>query len=188
MSTLLLSEIIAKSPSALTDASKRLEIAHIDKSSWGQGEWQEEPDLILWQDAHSGLFAMASRDEDFGNLCGYVAVPPGHRLHGADLCDSGLTAYGGVNFSSSINYPESKHAELHQAMAQANLWWFGFDCMQALNDIYPGMQGPGIESSQGNTKQMKTAFQNLQRSNGATYKNTAFVMNQCEMLAAQLSQ
>lgn len=52
-----------------------------DKSAWGPGPWQEEPDKVQWLDEASGLPCLAVRNEQYGNWCGYVGVSAGHPLY-----------------------------------------------------------------------------------------------------------
>jgi hypothetical protein len=61
----------------------------VDKSTWGEGEWQREPDKKQWQDAETGLPCLIVRNNG-GALCGYVGVPPGHPWHGKDYSDCTL--------------------------------------------------------------------------------------------------
>lgn len=56
----------------------------IDKSTWGEGPWQHEPDRAEWE--HAGLPCLALRNRS-GAWCGYAAVPPGHPLHGKGYSD-----------------------------------------------------------------------------------------------------
>lgn len=60
--------------------SEKPEARKIDKSTWGAGPWQTEPDRIEWE--HVGLTCLMLRTDHMGNWCGYVAVPPGHPWHG----------------------------------------------------------------------------------------------------------
>lgn len=60
------------------------EHAVIDKSLWGPGPWQDEPDRVEW--GHGGLPCLALRNHH-GNWCGYAAVAPGHPLHGVSYSD-----------------------------------------------------------------------------------------------------
>lgn len=55
----------------------------IDKSTWGDGPWQREPDKAQWQDEVTGLPCLAVRGP-FGSWCGYVGVVPTHPAHGLD--------------------------------------------------------------------------------------------------------
>jgi hypothetical protein len=56
----------------------------IDKSSWGDGEWQNEPDKVQWADPVTGMTCLVRRTPHHGALCGYVGVPRSHPLHGKD--------------------------------------------------------------------------------------------------------
>lgn len=53
----------------------------IDKSQWGDGPWQSEPDKIQWQDEATGLPCLIVRGP-VGALCGYVGVPKTHPAYG----------------------------------------------------------------------------------------------------------
>ena len=63
---------------------QRTEESHIDKSGWYDGPWMTEPDRIEWRNEH-GQPCLIVRNQS-GALCGYVAVSPGHPLHGVQ-CD-----------------------------------------------------------------------------------------------------
>lgn len=52
-----------------------------DKTDWGDGPWQGEPDKRQWQDKTTGLPCLMVRGPS-GSWCGYVGVPPGHAAHG----------------------------------------------------------------------------------------------------------
>ncbi len=54
----------------------------VDKSEWGPGPWQDEPDKAQWLDAGSRLPCLIVRGP-VGALCGYVGLPPGHRARRA---------------------------------------------------------------------------------------------------------
>lgn len=51
-----------------------------DKSTWGEGPWQTEPDRKEWRTA-TGLPGLIVRNRS-GALCGYVGVGPDHPWHG----------------------------------------------------------------------------------------------------------
>lgn len=62
---------------------QRIEYRTVDKSAWGDGPWQSEPDKIQWQDAATGYPCLIVRNgEVTGALCGYVGVSPNHPAHG----------------------------------------------------------------------------------------------------------
>ena len=54
-----------------------IEYRTMDKSVWGPGPWQNEPDKRQWQDEATGLPCLIVRNS-MGALCGYVGVSEGH--------------------------------------------------------------------------------------------------------------
>lgn len=54
---------------------KEISLKLYDKSTWGKGEWQEEPDFIMYQDEESGFICIIRRNSKSGILCGYISVP-----------------------------------------------------------------------------------------------------------------
>lgn len=53
----------------------------VDKSNWGPGSWQEEPDKVQWRDESTGLPCLVVRNSSGGNWCGYVGVGLNHPLY-----------------------------------------------------------------------------------------------------------
>lgn len=66
---------------------KTLEWTTVDKSKWGRGPWDGEPDKKQWQDEVTGLPCLAVRNPSGGNWCGYVGIPKRHPLHGVGYSD-----------------------------------------------------------------------------------------------------
>lgn len=147
--------------------SEKLEPIVYDKSSWGPGPWQTEPDRVEFE--AEGYPCLITRHQTLGTLCGYVAVPPGHPLHGKDPFDDrlSLNAHGGVNYGSLC----SGHiCHVPKPGEPDDVWWFGFDCGHA-GDLSPGTQ--------------ITSFFPL---NDQVYRDIAYVRGQCEWLAHQLKE
>lgn len=93
--------------------------------------------------------------------CGYVAVPPGHPLHGQDYDKPDVSCHGGLTYASSgDNYPVRGEGN--------DLWWFGFDC----HHLGDASLDPRLD-----------AF----HERGATVKSQRYVENECERLAEQLA-
>ena len=57
----------------------------IDKTKWGDGPWQNEPDRVQW--THRGFLCLLDRHQTWGSWNGYVAVEPGHPWHGRNMSD-----------------------------------------------------------------------------------------------------
>jgi hypothetical protein len=98
----------------------------IDKSAWGTGPWQDEPDRVEF--VHAGLACLALRHPRGGNFCGYVAVPPGHPLHGRQW--DNIPAAAGLDFHQGINYTAACEGIICHTPAPGepdNVWWIGGD-------------------------------------------------------------
>ena len=97
------------------------EFTSIDKSQWGKGEWQGEPDKKLWLDESTGYPCRIVRHGDLGHLCGYVGVPPDHPAFENNYDDVDVECHGGLTYD---NFSQ-------------RVWWLGFDCAH-FRDISPG--------------------------------------------------
>lgn len=101
----------------------------LNKTTWGPGPWQDEPDFKAWH-AH-GYPCHLRRAAYGGTWCGYVTIPPGHPMYGKD--------YHSV--------PVEVHCGLTYGDAKADgSWAFGFDCGHAF-DLQPGWMAHGIPMS-----------------------------------------
>lgn len=108
----------------------------IDKSTWGDGPWQSEPDRDVWQDFRTKLECGVFRTADTGTWCGYVFLPPTHPLYGmtrADIKQLDIYVHGGVTWL--------KHAAgLFDRPASVGPDWqgVGFHCAHG-DDYMPAM-------------------------------------------------
>ena len=50
--------------------------------AWGEGPWNDEPDLVIWVDPSTHLICLVKRHAEFGSLCGYVGMLPDLDVHG----------------------------------------------------------------------------------------------------------
>jgi hypothetical protein len=97
------------------------EWSNVDKSAWGAGVWQEEPDKVQMVDEATGFDCLIVRNGS-GALCGYVGVPEGHPYFGVDYdqcaqkppceaswCDhspsSAVSVHGGLTFADRCQEP-----------------------------------------------------------------------------------
>lgn len=117
-----------------------------DRSRWGRGPWDEEPDREEWR---SYGFPCLVRRGGSGSWCGYVAVPPGHPWHGkgySELYDEDRApdVHGGLTFAGPCS------GEICHVPAPGepdDMWWHGFDCAHSgdisplFSDRYPSL-GP----------------------------------------------
>jgi len=142
----------------------------IDKTSWGPGPWQDEPDKEQWADAATGLACLVKRNH-FGALCGYVGVPEGHPWHGKGYDDVPADVHGGLTYADLCQEgPEGQTICHVPAPGEPEpLWWLGFDCHHAW-DAAPGMDA---------------RYRDFTHDPGVTYKTVAYVKAECARLAEQ---
>jgi hypothetical protein len=152
-----------------------------DKSTWGDGPWQEEPDKVQWIDEATGFDCLARRGP-MGSWCGYVGVPPGHPAHGRDWVDVDVDVHGGLTFAGACDEdaPEG-HGICHvpEPGRPADVWWLGFDCGHAF-DVSPAFDAREREAG----LPPLPHFAELP----ITYKPLAYVRAEVAALARQLNR
>lgn len=165
----------------------------IDKSEWGDGPWQDEPDKIVWIDARTGLDCMIHRHDRLGHLCGYVGVPPGHPDHGVECADLvELDVHYGVNFTALCNPAATEewglcHVPLDPSRPH-DVWWIGFDCAHAF-DLTPKLQADlGRLAQQRDVDLGLADLMKLDPPWRPTYRGVAYVRAEVRKLAAQLAE
>ena len=135
-------------------------------------EWDTEPSRVEWKDEATGYACLLVRNESMGNLCGYVAVPPGHPAHGKPYDDVEVSVHGGLTYAHACQ-GDICHAP--EPGEPDNVYWFGFDCAHAYDLMplmaererergWPAMGEPGV------------------------YRNVAYVQAECASLARQLKE
>lgn len=160
----------------------------IDKTTWGPGPWQDEPDRVEWYDGD--LACLALRHPGAGHWCGYVAVPPGHPWHGkseycpAPDCDwescphrIDVHVHGGITFARGCA-PKTEGVEPRTQVCHVprpgepdDVWWLGFDFHHS-NDLAPAMAAR--ERDLGFGEGWRTA-----------YRDIGYVRAQCASVAEQ---
>jgi hypothetical protein len=145
----------------------------VDKSTWGDGPWQAEPDKEQWADEVTGYACLVKRNRG-GALCGYVGVPQGHPWHGKDYDDVGAEVHGGLTYADLCQEgPEGETICHVPAPGEPEpLWWLGFDCAHYM-DLSPGMAA-----------ELRGLGQDWPMM-GETYKSIAYVKAECARLAQQ---
>lgn len=143
----------------------------IDKTTWGPGPWQDEPDRLEWRTA-AGLPGMAIRHPESGSWCGYAAVAPGHPLFGKHYDEPNVSVHGGLTYANECqghirHTPEPGEPD--------HVWWFGFDCHHWM-DLAPGMEA-----------KLNSLMPARKSRASETYRDLAYVRAEVESLATQLS-
>lgn len=150
-----------------------------DKSDWGEGPWQSEPDRVQWTDEATGLVCLVKRNGRVtGALCGYVGVPPGHPAHGLtaswdDERHSKIDVHGGVTYGAECDDdPQLGICHVPEPGQADHLWWIGFDCAHCW-DMSPRMNA-----------QLPADL----RLRDETYRTVDYVKAECIKLASQLNR
>jgi|SRR5208337_1329848 len=88
-------------------------------STYGLGEWVEEPDHIIFK--YESIKCRIKRISHTGHLCGYVKLPFLHTWSSLDCTDFDfIKVHGGITYSRR----------------EKNGWWIGFDCAHC-DDFLP---------------------------------------------------
>lgn len=152
----------------------------IDKSAWGAGPWQDEPDKIHWIDPETDLDCLMVRN-GLGAWCGYVAVTEGHPAFEQDYDDVSVDVHGGLTYANHCQErgeaePEKWVCHIPQPGRPDRVWWLGFDCCHA-GDISPAMEHRDLALG------LRT-FSSLYP--GSVYRDRAYVESEVRSLARQL--
>lgn len=98
----------------------------------------------VWVDEITGLDCMIHR-APLGNLCGYVAVPPGHPCHSLDIHEThrvvDVCVHGGLTYAAACqDTGDDSHGICHtpEPGRPRDVWWLGFDCAHH-GDATPGL-------------------------------------------------
>jgi hypothetical protein len=110
------------------------DVGSVDKSGWGEGPWMSEPDRVEFR--HAGLPCLLRRSPRGGAWCGYVAVPPGHPLHGTTHDGIDVEVHGGLTYSGRC---EGDVCHVPAPGEPDDVWWIGFDCGHAF-DVSPARE------------------------------------------------
>jgi hypothetical protein len=161
------------------NSMQTLEYTTIDKSTWGEGEWQNEPDKRQWRDEETGYPCLIVRTPHTGSLCGYVGVSESHPCFGKDGDDCEISVHGGITFAEPCLSGDESRGICHIDPSNDNVWWLGFDTahlfdyMPAINALFKTM--PDFPKH----PEMSEGFRDV-------YRNMDYVTSEVQSLARQL--
>lgn len=129
--------------------------------------WEDEPDTASWVDDVTGYKCTIWRHPTIGHLCGYVAIPKGHPLHGQGYDDINhfVEVHGGLTYCD-----EDK---------ETGEWVVGFDCSHA-GDFSPKLSLTLLKYTDSDAEMMDY------RIRSEVYRDWAYVDGQVRELARQL--
>ena len=164
---------------------KEISYSTKDKSGWGEGPWQNEPDKIQFEDPATKMPCLIVRNE-VGALCGYVGVTSDHpafEQHYDSQVLRGVEAHGGLTFSNFCQREETPAYGICHIPGKNEphkIWWLGFDCAH-LGDICPQMDAFMRELGREPLR-----YRDIFDDYGDTYKTVEYVREGCARLASQL--
>lgn len=159
----------------------------VEKSGWGDGPWQDEPDKIQWTDEETGYPCLIVRNH-WGSLCGYVGLSRSHPLYEKDYDEVDVDVHGGLTYSNHCQDGPEEEVVCHVPDdGDDDVWWLGFDCGHTW-DVQPGMQAfhrqlEAEEIAQGRSGYPWTS---LIEHPHETYKDVAYAREEVRRLASQL--
>ena len=143
----------------------------IDKSAWGAGPWQDEPDRVEF--VHAGFACLANRrGDELGHWCGYVGVPREHPAYGKSYNDVDVEVHGGLTYAAKC---EGEICHVPAPGMPDDVWWLGFDCAHA------GDLGPGLRATLRSLDVPENPFFR------DVYRDLPYVRREIEQLAEQLA-
>jgi hypothetical protein len=144
-----------------------------DKSTWGPGPWQDEPDKIQFTDERTGLPCLIRRSRH-GSLCGYVGVSEGHPWF--ERGDMEVVVHDEISYAAFCQEGDEAETICHVPGPGEpdRVWCLGFSCGGSW-DVRPAMDA---------RDRIKYGWEPI-RSEGDSYKDIAYVKDQCALLSVQ---
>jgi hypothetical protein len=154
-------------------------IKHLyDKSDWGDGEWNLEPDYASFIHDATAFPCLAKRNL-FGAWCGYVGVDDGHPLF---LIEVEHEVYKYIDVHGSVGSVGYFPEDAVSFAPPRRLWWIGFDAMQD-TDLCPYFESETVRQQKTEHKLLKGL--NLPKVK-IVYRTFDFMIKQINCLADQL--
>ncbi len=151
----------------IEEYEKEIAQARLD---WPSGPWDNEPNRVEWRSL--GFPCLILRSE-FGSLCGYVGVPPGHPAHGLKKDEVDVRVHWGLSYGAGC---DGNVCHIPDPGEPDNMWWFGFDCAHAFDVI------PRFAKVLDWDKLMPKTVRGMD----VAYRDIAYVRAGVELLALQL--
>lgn len=166
----------------------------IDKSAWGDGPWQTEPDRVDF--VANGFACLLLRHPNHGHWCGYVGVPREHPAYERTE-NYDLDFHGTVNYAAHCSPPI---CHVPEPGMPDDVWWLGGD-FGRIWDLCPGVASSigrahefirmvdPIGAAAIEEFEQRVADRKLQRPVflRGVYRDVAYVRAETERLAEQLA-
>jgi hypothetical protein len=147
----------------------------IDRSGWGEGEWDSEEDgYLFWHDDRPCLILRASRGGTLNGYCGVSRESPIFGKHYNML--HGIDAPGGLTFSGRMKLANFGKAKIPRR------WYIGFDC------AHYGDYMPSIDGMLRVYREMGLFMPHAPGANHAAYKNVNYVRGGLIVMSRSMSK
>jgi len=107
-------------------AAPKIVRTYHDKSSWGPGPWQSEPDEVRWSDSSTGIRCVLMRARGLGVWMGSCGLPGNHPWERLKAEDIPTGVHGGITAKAVVMGDGS------------GMTWIGFGCAGP-RDFAPGV-------------------------------------------------
>jgi hypothetical protein len=151
--------------------SENAEPLTIDKSDWGDGPWQTEPDRVDF--IAEGFACLMLRHDHHGHWCAYVGVPSDHPAYGKEYGDVDVEFHGDLNYAKKCN---DAVCHVPAPGMPEDVWWLGGHFAHCWD--YP----PGLMT------RLKETLAELPGGLRQIYRDQAYVRDQTLFLARQLRE
>jgi hypothetical protein len=145
----------------------------VDKSEWGPGPWQAEPDRVDF--THAGFACLALRNDHLGHWCGYVGVPREHPAYGREYENVEVEFHGGLTYADRCG---GVICHVPAPGMPDDVWWLGGDFAH-LYDLAPAMRAREMRARETRAG-FEPDFQDV-------YRELPYVRSEIESLAEQLA-
>jgi len=136
-----------------------------DREKFGKGKWQDEPDYVSWVDDATD-YALVLRRNLLGCWCGFVGLPPDHKLYQSDI---GCDEFKFIEVHGDIQYAHFSEEDDLEFSPPIKRFWIGFNCMGD-KDLVPGQAILGVR----------------RKKPSGVYRDQKFVSKQVVALAEQI--
>lgn len=168
------------------------EYTTVDKSDWGDGPWQSEPDKVQMVDEETGYDCLMVRNHYSGSWCGYVGVRKSNDFYEKhyDECKVGdeyLEVHCGLTFSGHCSESEDEsrgicHVPINGS--EDKVWWLGFDCSHS-GDLWPKHRADMRKIYEMRGEMIPRYYD---QTSGDIYRDREYVVAQIKSLANQLKE
>lgn len=163
--------------------SDELTYTTMDRSDWGPGPWDDEPDKVQWRDPETGIACLAVRGR-MGSWCGYAGVEEDHPAFEKGYNEVNVDVHGGLTYANHCMEGPEETVVCHipEPGKPDHVWWLGFDCAHFM-DLVPHMEAYRRKTYEETGDPIWAADEHV-----GSYKPLSYVRKEVTDLARQLAE